>query len=311
MKKTNQPKINLAQAIAGYMLNIHGRRLSPNTIRDYQNTLRKFQDHIGNPLIADLTQADISAFLAAQPVSNKTALNYHTTLSSLWKWLHDQNLVPANIVQAVQRPRPEKRVIKPLEEAEIRLLLSNLERSRPYARRGKRTSDHTLPHIDRNRAILLFLLDNGVRVSELSNIKIRDLDTKNNRCFILGKGSKERFVPYCARTGQAIWRYLTLRGPYTPDDYLFVTTDNHQMTRDRIERMLRSLGNRAGITGVHPHRFRHTFAISYIRAGGDIFTLQMILGHSTLDMVRHYAQLANIDVTRAHLHASPVEFWRL
>lgn len=83
------------------------------------------------------------------------------------------------------------------------------------------------------------------------------------------------------------------------------------MSRDVLYRLLRRIGERGQVANVHPHRFRHTFAITYLRNGGDIFTLQTLLGHSTLDMVRHYARIAECDTERVHEIASPVDNWRL
>jgi integrase/recombinase XerD len=132
------------------------------------------------------------------------------------------------------------------------------------------------------------------------------------RAFVLDKGSKEQFVPYSPRTGQAIWRYLAARPDHQPDDPLFSTPDGiHHLNRSGIQQMLTRLATRAGVENVHPHRLRHIFAVSYLRAGGNLFTLQMILGQEELEMVRHYARLANTDVSRAHRRASPVDILRL
>ena len=229
----------------------------------------------------------------------------------MWHFLERQQMVSENIVRRVERPKPEKRAVQPLEEHEIKALFSALEKGKRYTRRGKAECENTLPSADRLRAILMFFLDNGVRVSELINIKMQDLDTKNNRCFILGKGAKERYVPFSARTGQVIWHYMMERTDVQPEDYLFINNNGRQLDRRVLGRSLEALGKRAGVASVHPHLLRHTFAVNYLRAGGDIFTLQMILGHEELDMVRRYSQLASNDVSRVHKRASPVDFLRL
>lgn len=305
------PKINFNQAVAGYLLNLEARHLSRNTINDYTNTLRKFAAFIGNPSISEITSNQVTDFLARQTLSNKTLSNYHSTLSALWTWLERQDLVDKNIIRIIDRPRPEKRQIVPLEAHEIKAMIKALGLSRAYSRPGKRSCANALPNADRNYALLLFMLDNGARATEVCEIHIKDLDEKNQRAFVFGKGAKERFVPYSARTGQVLWRYLTRRPDLQPDDFLFVTKEGRQMNRRLLHQTLEDLGDRAGVPGVHPHRLRHTFAVSYLRAGGDIFTLQMILGHENLEMVRHYSRLASTDVRRVHRRASPVEFLKL
>jgi site-specific recombinase XerD len=306
-------KITLSQAIAGYLINLSARHLSQNTVNDYTNTLNKLTKQIGSDTqVSDIGIDQINAFLAGfTDLSNKTLSNYHSTLSTFFDWMIINKIITENPVNFVQRAKPERRVIDPLPEQEIKSLLDAVYHSKSYARQGKKTCKNLLHDSDRNVAIILFILDNGVRVSELCDLQIKDLDLKQLRAFILGKGSKERFVPFSPRTSQAIWRYHSSRGELYPDDFVFVTDHNRQLRRGYILKMLTRASLRAGISHVHPHRLRHTFSVNYLRAGGDIFTLQMILGHEHLEMVRHYSRLAQSDIKRAHRRASPVEFLRL
>jgi site-specific recombinase XerD len=254
----------------------------------------------------------INKFFAIQTnLSNKTLSNYHSTLNTFFAWMIASQLVKENPIKLIQRAKPERRVVDPVPEEEIKKLLDAVIYSKSYSRSGKRTCRNKLAGHEKNVAIILFFLDNGVRVSELCNLKVKDLDLKQQRAFIFGKGAKERFVPFSPRTSQAIWKYHTKRGEIYPEDFVFTTENNRQLRRGYIQKMLERATERAEISHIHPHRLRHTFAVQYLRAGGDVFTLQMILGHEHLEMVRHYSRLAQSDIKKAHRRASPVEFLRL
>ena len=144
-----------------------------------------------------------------------------------------------------------------------------------------------------------------MRANELCSLTLDDIDAKNSRLKVMGKGAKERYIPYSPRTGQVLWRYMLKRkSDFT--NRLFINLTGEPIVRDRLLKQLRSIGNRAKVPNVHPHRFRHTFAINYLRNGGDPYTLKMILGHSTLTMVYHYLAIAQSDVDARHRLASPV-----
>jgi len=83
------------------------------------------------------------------------------------------------------------------------------------------------------------------------------------------------------------------------------------MNKDGLHLVITALGKKAKIQKCYPHKFQHTFAITYLRSGGDLFTLQSLLGHSTLEMLQHYARIAEVDVEQAHRKASPADNWRL
>lgn len=302
-----------SEAINGFLLSCQARGLSPNTIEDYARTLGKFSRHRpDDPRLESLQAADIAAFLAScNGVSNKSKRNYYIGLSSLWTWAIGEGLARRHVVRDVPAPKPEQRLIEAFSMGEIKAMMGAVARSRIYKSPLGVARDHVLRSADRNRAILLVLLDTGMRASELINLQLQDADLKANSIKVMGKGRKERAVPISARTGQAIWRYLASRETRRPMDPLFITSSGAGLTRRDLYHRLTEIGKRAGVANAHPHRFRHTFAITYLRNGGDVYTLQAILGHSTLEMVRHYARIAQMDLETVHRRASPVENWRL
>ncbi len=321
-------QLSLAQVIEGFLLEKQAQHLSPHTVADYTNTFRKLQAYLKADVpFASITAVQIRAFLAdlstprapngvaQRPIkglSNKTILNIHTGLSALWTWAVAEGLTTQHLLRQIPRPRPEKRAIAPFSEEDMKALLAKGERSRPYTRPGKQTCEHSIATALRNRAIILLLLDTGVRASELCGLKIKDADLTNKRIVVLGKGNKERALPISARTAKTVWRYLTTERKEEPVNApLFLGRDGDPLNRDALLKLLVRLGEKAGVPDCHPHRFRHTFAVNFLRNGGNAFELQMALGHTTLQMVQTYLMLAQADLDAAHKRASPVEAWRL
>ena len=304
--------ISFSKAVEGYLLAVSAGHLSEHTIRDYQTTFQKLTDYLNEDFpITEITEEHVRSFLAEQTVSKKTVLNYHIGLSALWTWAVDEGIVDIHIIRKVRKPKPEKRVIKPYSEAEIRAMLNSLGYSRAYHRPGKQETTHKLPFEERNRAMILLLLDTGIRASELCELKIHHMDLKVRDIRVMGKGDKERILPFSARTGKALWRYLATRENDDLGEWLFVRRDDLPFDRSSLLKVLRVIGSRAGVRGVNLHRFRHTFAINFLRNGGDPWSLQMMLGHATMEMVKTYLALANADLEKNHKIASPVDHWRL
>jgi len=322
-------QITLSQAVEGFTLDKQARRLSEHTIADYANAFRKFAAFLdADPPLASITADQVKHFLVelgtvpqqsggiaprpAKPLSNKTILNIHTALSSLWTWAVAEDIVDRHILHSVTRPKPEKRAVNPFTESDIRALVAACERSTTYSRKGKRASSNLRPTAVRDKAIIYLLLDTGLRASELSDLKILDLDLKNRTVRVFGKGNKERILKFAPATGNAIWRYVTLHRDDTfPNNYLFVSERGDYFNRQALLQLIKRLGKRAGIQDCHPHRFRHTFAVQLLRNHSDVFTLQAALGHESSDMVRRYVHLVQADLNAVHETASPVANWRL
>ena len=302
-----------SKVVEGFILSMNARHLSEHTIADYTRTLDKFAAFLGDDIsVNEITSQHIEHFLASfKTLSNKSLLNYYVGLSSLWTWLVKEEIVTTNIVRKLTPPKSERKDITPFTEAEVKAIMAALNKSRVYVR-GGRTIDHSLGSFERNRAIILLFLDVGIRASELCDLRVEDLDVRNNRVFVRkGKGMKERMLPFSPRTGQMIWRYLATRKDAGPADPLFISKLNRPMSRQKLSEMFRVIVRRANVKGVYPHRFRHTFAIQYLRNGGNAYTLQAMLGHSTLDTVKIYLKIAQIDIDDVHRRASPVDHWRL
>jgi integrase/recombinase XerD len=139
-----------------------------------------------------------------------------------------------------------------------------------------------------------------------------DYDSDTGRLRIChGKGDKERYV-YLGKTAKrAIWRYLIDRQKTDASAPLFSTTTDRFLDRNNLRHMLNGIARSASVENVHPHRFRHTFAINFLRNGGNIFALQRLLGHERLDTVKIYVHLAQSDLEQAQRIASPADNWRL
>ena len=173
------------------------------------------------------------------------------------------------------------------------------------------------PTARRDKAIILTLLDTGLRASELCALRVDDVDLKSGKVIVRhnvggSKGGKGRTVFLGKNCRRVVWRYLAEREDGDqPEAPLFLNIYNRPMNPGSLRHLIKGLGEKAEVKNCHPHRFRHTFAITYLRSGGDIFTLQSLLGHSSLDMVRHYARVAEVDIEHAHRKASPVDNWRL
>lgn len=321
----------LSKAIDGFLQYKTAEALSPRTVESYKRHLDQWLEHIGDRLIHKVTTPDLRSYLAwlhteykprrfngnTEPLSGKTIRNVWVTLSALFSWASAE-FNCASPMQGVPAPKFEESPVEPFSKDDVDALLKVCElcrEAKTTRRRGfvmRRSTAH------RDRAILLVLLDTGLRASELCALTVGDVDQKTGKVEIKhgaqggAKGGKGRVVYLGKATRRGLWRYLVERedgqDSSTP---LFLGKFNQRLNRDALRQLLSSLGEKAGVRKCHPHRFRHTFAITYLRYSGDVFTLQSLLGHSTLEMVQRYTRIAQTDVEQAHRRASPADNWRL
>lgn len=323
--------LTLTQTIEGLLFCKRAEGKSPCTLDDYRCSFKKLTEFLpDDPPFASITRMQLTSFFAwlqdgytRQPagiiprgqikLSPKTILNIHTALSALWHWAITEEIADKNIVRQITPPDSPDPIVETFTKEQIEAMLKACRKSAPWQTNALVANDR--PTADRDTAIILLLLDTGLRAQELCAIKIGDINLSANRIQVLGKGHKERIVYFGRRTSKAIWKYLLPRvSTLRPADlFLFVGSldDPRPMERHILTRLVKRIGERAHVPAAYPHKFRHTFAINYLRNNGDIFTLQQLLGHSDLKMVRHYAHIAQTDCARVHQTASPVDCWKL
>lgn len=312
--------MKLGQAINGFLLFKSSEGLSPRTVKLYRYYLESWQAWAGDVELVAIAPLDIIQYLEylrheyeprrlnGEPgaLSSQTLRNIWVALRSFWTWA-DETLEVPTPMRRIKAPKASNVETVPLTQAEVKAILSAVQPRRAARPRSGARYEQQL----RDRAILLLLLDTGLRASELCGLKVGDVELKTGRISVAGKGGKHRYVWAASVTRQALWQYHAERidggDPARP---LFTSTvGGRGIGRRWLSRRVKQLGERAGIDGVYPHRFRHTFAVQYLRNGGDVFTLQILLGHSSLKMVRYYARLADVDTARVHAQASPVDGW--
>jgi len=231
-------------------------------------------------------------------LSGTTITDYLRALRSFWAWAQKEGYINKNPFSVLKIPKAPKRLIPAFSAEQLAGLIEAIDLSNSQGYR-----DYTM---------ILLLVDTGLRVSELTGLKADDVNLERRTLKVWGKGAKERIVPFGVRAQKALLRYLNFQRsePATPLTREFFLTDSGEpLKARRVQAIIRHYGEKAGIKGIRcsPHTLRHTAAVMWIRNGGDVFSLQQILGHSSLEMVRVYVNLAQGDIEAAHRRYSPAD----
>jgi integrase/recombinase XerD len=308
---------SLSGAITTFLFERSAAGRSLHTLADYRNYLNVFVTYMEDPSLETIERKQVNSFLTYmqyeyhvkrggketdQLISPKTLANIQSILSTFWKWACDEFKLPNPC--KFERVKFSADPVEPLTEDEVASMFRSVDEPGKAKRAGQRPYDINRKTKKRDRALMMALLDTGARATELCEAQYKDLDIETGRLKVTGKGRKTRFVYFGRKGKNAMWAYLLERFPKGKPDvdaYLFLDKDGQSpLNRDSMRHILLRIGKRAGVTNPHPHRWRHTFTVEYLRNGGDVFTLQQLLGHSTLDMVLRYVQLAQTDMERAH-----------
>lgn len=258
---------------------------SHKTIKQYLLVANQLCNLTGKELSA-ITSEDVIYFLAKYPtiknVSSCTMDSKRRYLSSIFSLLKKHKKIDENPMDMVESLKCPIKIKEQFTDQEIHKLYESINDCK----------NNIVRH--RNDAILSLSLDTGCRVSELTNISIKDCDFDKNEVKLLGKGNKERITFFSKSTKHKLFDYLKLRKEYKNSDPLFMDiTNKYRLKSSGIRAMMKRLGKISGVNNVHPHRFRRTCATNLVLKNIPIDTISRYLGHSSLDTVQRYVVNSN------------------
>lgn len=316
-KKTTVVSLDLRELIARYQVSNQAEGKSPRTIAWYTEMLMSFSNYMKS----ELQHYDFSAFnidtvrsyiihLRNKPkfqghpftpqqnnlLSPRTVQCHVRALKAFSTWLCLEDYTPENKLQNLKLPKAPSKIIEPLTPQEIKKIVNSINRN-SYSG-------------ERNHAVLVTILDSGLRASEAAGITLDNLNLKDGYIKVVGKGDRERVVPIGKFVQMELLHYIekVRPQPYGMDyDRLFLSRGGKPITVNTVKLVFSRLARSSGVNRLHAHLCRHTFAINYLLNGGDIFSLREILGHSTLEMVNHYLHFTSSQITAQHRKYSPMD----
>ncbi|RUM42751.1 MAG: site-specific tyrosine recombinase XerD [Desulfocapsa sp.] len=268
------------------------RRLSANTVNSYGSDLRFFITFLQHQSVTSpkqITSKHVRAFFQncfKQNISSRSNARRLAAFRAFFNFLEKENQLVGNPVADIDPPKIGRRLPDTLSITEVDSMLALPEKITPL--------------ILRNYAMLHLLYATGIRVSELVNLPVNGCSISSGHVRILGKGNKERMVPFNAAAGVQIQNYLELGRPVLlknrPSPYLFVSNRGKAITRNRFWQIIRELAIQGGIKKkVSPHTMRHSFATHLLAGGADLRSVQMMLGHADIATTQIYT---HVDISR-------------
>ena len=322
--------MNMTSALDGFLFTLKADGYSPATVDLYRIMLNTLAGFLQDQEVSEIAPNDLTRYFTYlrgdytprrqggndAPLSGSTLQNHWKTIRRFFRWAEEEFGLKSRPDARLKLPPNNPRAIMPLSEEEVKALVDGAQYSRQAETNNRHAFRMKRQTAERDTALIVLLLDTGISSGEIGRLNIKDVDLESGEIFVVPYGSSQRktkshVIPLGKATRRVLSRYLTTRPEACQEEPLFLTTSRRRMNASAIRLLLKDMGDKAGVRNCHPHRLRHTFAVEYLRNDGDIFTLQMILGHSSLDMVRHYLQLVKADAKNAHRRASPADKWRM
>ncbi|WP_282140245.1 tyrosine recombinase XerC [Cytobacillus oceanisediminis] len=279
------------------------KNYSQYTIEHYQHDISEFFMFMAEQAIADLTKVayqDVRIYLTElfdKKMSRKSVARKISSLRSFFKFLLREEKVAENPFALVSIPKAQKKLPEFFYEEEMMQLFNACEASTPLGQR--------------NKALLELLYATGIRVSECSQIRLKDLDMYLSTVLVRGKGSKERYVPFGSFAQDALDTYINhgrkkLLANGNVQENLFLNARGGPLTARGIRTILDRIIEKSSLTGkIHPHMLRHTFATHLMANGADMRTVQELLGHAFLSSTQVYTHVTNEYLKKTYMAHHP------
>lgn len=276
------------------------RNYSYNTIIAYRNNIENFVMYCNSKNVENVDTIDFQfvrtyiSYLYDNKYNARSISRIISALKSYFKYLQKENKIKDNPLELITSPKLEKKLPKYLTINEIEKILNAVKLDNKIG--------------IRDAFILELLYVSGIRVSELTNIKISDIDDNENKIKIMGKGNKERIVFYGTRCRCLLNKYLSIRNQFLkcPNDYLVLSNTGRKINPREIRNIINRIKLKAGVDmNISPHTFRHTFATHMLNEGADLRSVQELLGHENLSTTQIYTHLTNEKLRRTYLNTHP------
>ena len=285
---------------------------SSRTIEAMTSAATKFNSFLGgNTNPHDITADDLRRYILYLPerckwldhptikqdhgqLSPNTIAHHIRHIKSFWSWMVIEGFLEHHTLAQVKTPKETGKVVTPLTSAEVTQLLKVVPRNNPQ---GYRDS-----------CVLITLYGTLLRISELLDLLLSNVNFTNGQITVLGKGAKERSVFMSPKVYKAMFKYYSRWRPKVTSNHLFVHEDGRKITRFYFEHRMQAYVRKANLTKpCTPHILRYSGAIDILRNGCDPYNLQQILGHTTMEMTRRYLKIANTDIEKNMKSFSPAE----
>jgi len=274
-------EVNAVQNFLDYLK--HEKRYSYHTIVSYENDLVQFSNFLSDSYeITDFNAVSHQHIrtwiisLSENNISPRTINRKISTLKTFFKFLLKREKISANPTLKVIAPKTSKKLPEYVEEREMNWLLEKINFGEGF-------------EAMRDKLIIELLYHTGIRLSELINLKMTDVDTRNNTIKVIGKGNKERLIPVSADVIDQLATYYTEKEKLFANQFLFITAKGTQIYHKLVYRVVKKyLGMVTTMSKKSPHVLRHTFATHLANKGADINAIKELLGHANLSATQIY-----------------------